>query len=146
MKFWTIKLFYGGDNAASNFVRFYLFFKCFRFCIDLQFFLKGGKPFVMFSPLYLMQKSNHTSFLFALFVSSLCVFPCFYFYVSVFLHIYVILHDMLKCNKNIHKSLELKSDSNIPKEFCYLLHWKPFKNDEKCFLSHLKSSSCSQDI
>ena len=25
-------------------------------------------------------------------------------------------------------------------------NWKPFKNDEKRFLSHLKSSFCSQDI
>ena len=32
------------------------------------------------------------------------------------------------------------------KKFCYLLHWKPFKNDEKCFLFHLKSSFHSQDI
>ena len=28
----------------------------------------------------------------------------------------------------------------------YLLHWKPFKNDEKYFLFHLKSSFGSQDI
>ena len=27
-----------------------------------------------------------------------------------------------------------------------MLHWKPFKNDEKCFLFHLKSSFRSQDI
>ena len=27
----------------------------------------------------------------------------------------------------------------------YLLQCKPFKNDEKCFLFHLKSSFCSQD-
>ena len=25
-------------------------------------------------------------------------------------------------------------------------NWKPFKNDEKCFLFHLISSFCSQDI
>ena len=25
-------------------------------------------------------------------------------------------------------------------------NWKHFKNDEKCFLLHLKSSFCSQDI
>ena len=43
-------------------------------------------------------------------------------------------------------SLILKSDSNLPKKFCYLLHWKPFKNDEECFLFHLKSSFRSQDI
>ena len=28
------------------------------------------------------------------------------------------------------------------KKMCYLLHWKPFKNDEKCFVFHLKSSFC----
>ena len=25
-------------------------------------------------------------------------------------------------------------------------NWKPFKNDEKCFLFHLKSSFCAKDI
>ena len=34
----------------------------------------------------------------------------------------------------------------FPKKLCYLLHWKPFKNDEKCLLFHLKSSFRSQDI
>ena len=32
-----------------------------------------------------------------------------------------------------------------PKKY-YLLHWKPFKSDEKCFLFHLKSSFRSQYI
>ena len=32
------------------------------------------------------------------------------------------------------------------KVFYYLLQRKPFKNDEKCFLFHLKSSFHSQDI
>ena len=32
------------------------------------------------------------------------------------------------------------------KTLFYLLQWQPFKNDEKCFLFHLKSSSHSQDI
>ena len=40
----------------------------------------------------------------------------------------------------------LKSDSHLAKKLCYLLDWKPFKNDEKCFLFHLESSFCSQDI
>ena len=31
------------------------------------------------------------------------------------------------------------------KNLCYLLDWKPFKNDEKCFLFHLKSSFRFQD-
>ena len=32
------------------------------------------------------------------------------------------------------------------KKLCYLLQWKPFKNGEKCFLFHLKSSFRSDDI
>ena len=32
------------------------------------------------------------------------------------------------------------------KYLCYLLDWNPFRNDEKCFLFHLKSTSRSQDI
>ena len=31
------------------------------------------------------------------------------------------------------------------KNLCYLLDWKPFKNDEKCFLFRLKSFFRSQD-
>ena len=31
----------------------------------------------------------------------------------------------------------LKLNSHLPKKVVYLLHWKPFKNDEKCFLFHL---------
>ena len=30
--------------------------------------------------------------------------------------------------------------------FGYLLQWKAFKNDEKCFLFHVKNSFHSQDI
>ena len=41
----------------------------------------------------------------------------------------------------------LKSDSHRPKKkLCYLLDWKPFKNDEKRFLFQLESSFRSQDI
>ena len=36
--------------------------------------------------------------------------------------------------------------SPCKKNLCYLLDWKLFKNNEKCFLFHLKSSFCSQDI
>ena len=32
------------------------------------------------------------------------------------------------------------------KKLCYLLDWKSYKNDEKCFLFHLKSFFRSQDI
>ena len=28
--------------------------------------------------------------------------------------------------------------SHLPKKMCYLLYWKPFKNEEKCFLFRLK--------
>ena len=36
--------------------------------------------------------------------------------------------------------------SHAKRKLCYLLDWKPFKNDEKCFLFHLKSFFRSQDI
>ena len=52
----------------------------------------------------------------------------------------------LRCLSNFWPDMwKLRSDSRLPKKLCYLLDWKPFKNDEKCFLFHLKSS-CSQDI
>ena len=44
------------------------------------------------------------------------------------------------------RSQGLKSDSHLLKNLFYLRQYKPFKNDEKCFLFHLKSSFCSQDI
>ena len=34
---------------------------------------------------------------------------------------------------------------SFQKNLCYLLDWKPFRNDEKWFLFHLKSSFRSQD-
>ena len=51
---------------------------------------------------------------------------------------------------NIIKLVYLKSDSHIYfilfSLLLYLLQWKRFKNDEKCFLFHLKSFFPSQDI
>ena len=35
---------------------------------------------------------------------------------------------------------------HVRKNLRYLLHWKLFKNNKKCFLFHPKSSFCSQDI
>ena len=40
----------------------------------------------------------------------------------------------------------LESGSQLPKYLCYLLQWKPDKNDGKCFLSHLKVIFLHQDI
>ena len=40
----------------------------------------------------------------------------------------------------------LKSDSHLPKKFVLFADWKLFKNDEKCFLFHLESSSLFQGI
>ena len=37
-------------------------------------------------------------------------------------------------------STDTKSYSPLPKKLFYLLQWKPFKSDAKCFLFHLKSS------
>ena len=42
--------------------------------------------------------------------------------------------------------MSLQSDSRHQKTWLYLLQWKPFKNDEKCLLIHLKKSPCSQDL
>ena len=39
----------------------------------------------------------------------------------------------------------LKMSKNLKSEMIFV-NWKPIKNDEKYFLFHLKSSSCSQDI
>ena len=41
--------------------------------------------------------------------------------------------------KSIERDVDLKSDSHLQKKLCYLLHWKPLKNDEKWFLFHLKA-------
>ena len=41
---------------------------------------------------------------------------------------------------------ELRSHSHLRKNLCYFLDWKPFQNDEKWFLFHLKSFFRPQDI
>ena len=41
------------------------------------------------------------------------------------------------CAKSFAK--DLKSDCKLPKICFYLRQWKPFKNDEKCFLFHVKN-------
>ena len=43
--------------------------------------------------------------------------------------------------KHKNSRITSKSDSHLPKKLSYLRHWKPFKNDEECFLFHLKSLS-----
>ena len=50
------------------------------------------------------------------------------------------------CAGKILYNVILKSDSHLPKKMSDFLHWKPFKNDEKCFLFHRKSSFRSQGI
>ena len=47
--------------------------------------------------------------------------------------------------QHIFRAPFLKSDSHLPKK-SYLLQRYPFKNDEKYFFFHLKSSFRSQDI
>ena len=48
----------------------------------------------------------------------------------------------------VYLLLALKSDSHLPKKinFALFASMKALKNDEKCFLFHLKSSLHSQDI
>ena len=66
------------------------------------------------------------------------------FYTSVILKLKGIVNLLSRNSKKIY--LTLKSDSHLPKKMRYLLHWKSFKNDEECFLSHLKISFRSQGI
>ena len=40
----------------------------------------------------------------------------------------------------------LKSDPELPKICFCLLHWKPFKSDEKIFIFHVESSFLSWEI
>ena len=53
---------------------------------------------------------------------------------------------------SLFASIPLKETINFKITRCTLRsdttfgNWKPFKNDEKGFLSHVKSSFCSQDI
>ena len=51
------------------------------------------------------------------------------------------------CERNIQEVF-LMPDSHLSKQFhlSYLPDWQSFKNDEKCFLFHIKNSFCSQDI
>ena len=51
------------------------------------------------------------------------------------------------CKKGIPYSQTLRLKVGLSpskKNLCYWLHGKPFKNDEKCFLFHVKSSFPSQ--
>ena len=45
----------------------------------------------------------------------------------------------------LYPTFEVKVGLSIPNKMFYLLQWKPFKNDHKCFLFHLKNSFRSQD-
>ena len=55
---------------------------------------------------------------------------------------------ILSCSEHVYSYfLSIKVGLSHPKKIlCYLLHWKPLKNHEKCFLFHLKSSFRFQDI
>ena len=48
--------------------------------------------------------------------------------------------------RNFIRHQAFQSQALTFQHFFYLLQWKLFKNDEKYFLFHLKSSFCSQDI
>ena len=62
--------------------------KCFRFCTDLQFLLKGGKIFPTFYPFILCE--TQTTILFYLFCLRPLFVPLFLFFsISVFLCLYI---------------------------------------------------------
>ena len=100
MKFWPVNFF---DNAASRFVRFYLSSKLkfrfsqhkgFRFCIDHQFLLKGGKPFAMFWIYILCERKVEPHFFSICFAYALSLslsLSLFYVSLSLFLSLAVSL-------------------------------------------------------
>ena len=49
----------------------------------------------------------------------------------------------VKAKVTLHLKVGLSPSKN---KMCYLLYWKPFKDHEKCFLFHIKSSFRFQDI
>ena len=66
---------------------------------------------------------------------------------SIFLKLDVPDNNLLQFSIDQVKQLDrfLNSDSHLPKTIV-LFASLPFKNDEKYFLFHLKSSFCSEDI
>ena len=67
-------------------------------------------------------------------------------HLEILFHTRVNLDDMTYSSWDIeHGRLKVRLSSSKQVSF-YLLQWKPFKSDEKCFLFHLKSSFHSQDI
>ena len=101
---------------------------------------------------HLLSQESHTCFqdfiihlwyLFIIIISKLAVLHyilgcCYYHSQSV----YVCDNIMNFCSFSEIWSRTL----SFQKKKCYLFDWKPFKNDKKCFLFHLKSSFPSQDI
>ena len=62
------------------------------------------------------------------------------------MHTFTFLEEfVIKLHKKMKFSIKVEL-SPSKKHLCYLLHWRLFKNDEKCFLFHFKSSFHSQDI
>ena len=68
--------------------------------------------------------------------------------VTDFFMIRTSLMNELRFIQRIHRVnwIILKSDPHTPNKLFYLLQWKPFRTDDKCFLFHLKRFFCSQDI
>ena len=63
-----------------------------------------------------------------------------------FTHEWLKSHKVFKNNETgWFENWNFKVGPSPSKKNCYLLDWKPFENDEKCFLIHLKSSFRSQD-
>ena len=54
---------------------------------------------------------------------------------------YIILHDMLNWNRNFQNSLELKSDSKLPKKIVLFIFERPLKMMKNAFHFILKALS-----
>ena len=76
---------------------------------------------------------------------SLTLFWCFYYQLpsTTFSNVFIVDFEPVSVCWNGILKVRLSPSKKIS---VYLLQWRPFKNDEKCFLFYLKSSSRSQDI
>ena len=111
----------------------------------------------IFPPFHWLKKSDYSSLIFRIYIllhikkHYLIYFCCLFlksskaFNVSLsFSYHKINVYNYLWKSKRLNTFKVGLSPSK--KNLCYLLHWKSFKNDEKRFLFHRKSSFRSQDI
>ena len=61
---------------------------------------------------------------------------CIYIYIYIYIYMFVFWYKE-GLTESYH-SFVIKFGLSPPKKFCFLLHWKSFKNDEECILFYLQ--------